>query len=443
VLDLAVRWLQDDDALLRQIDALVSKIDESERELASGDDPAESVSVHLLYGQLAVARRRYETLHAARDERAGETGPLLDSRPANAAGIRESLRPDEALLEYLVTADRIRLFVVTRDSIRLMVTLQTEANLINRVRLARDLVGHAPVAGTPSPVVLDALFEELLRPALRSGGLRGVRRLVVVPHGVLTYLPFAALRDDSTGRYLVEDYALVVLPSAGVLPALRQRNAFAGPLPRAAIFAPLPAELPATRAEAAAVSAALDHAVTQVGTAATELRFRQALAAGSIVHVASHAELDPSNPLFSAIAFAPRSDAFDDDGRFELHELLGMAVSSPLVFLSGCETGLGPAGSTSFARGEDYATLAQAVLYAGARNVVATLWRVEDDGAGAFATRFYEHLRFGDPVMALAHAQRDLLHSRYSAPFYWAPYMIAGDGGSLTGAQTPHAVSVR
>jgi hypothetical protein len=98
--------------------------------------------------------------------------------------------------------------------------------------------------------------------------------------------------------------------------------------------------------------------------------------------VASHAELDPSNPLFSAIAFAPHSTALDDDGRFELHELLGMAVSSPLVFLSGCETGLGPAGSTSFARGEDYATLAQAVLYAGARNVVATLWRVEDDGGG-------------------------------------------------------------
>ncbi|HEY6225027.1 MAG TPA: CHAT domain-containing protein, partial [Gemmatimonadales bacterium] len=175
----------------------------------------------------------------------------------------------------------------------------------------------------------------------------------------------------------------------------------------------------------------------------TERRFRQALAAGGIVHVASHAQLDPSNPLFSAVAFAPHSNATDDDGRFELHELLGLTVSSPLVFLSGCETGLGPAGSTSFARGEDYATLAQAVLYAGARNVVATLWRVEDDGAAAFAARFYEHLRYGDPVQALALAQRHLLHTRYSAPFYWAPYVIAGDGGSLTGAQTSHVASVR
>jgi len=119
-------------------------------------------------------------------------------------------------------------------------------------------------------------------------------------------------------------------------------------------------------------------------------------------------------------------------------------VSSPLVFLSGCETGLGPAGSTSFARGEDYATLAQSVLYAGARNVIATLWRVEDDGAAAFAARFYEHLRSGDPVTALALAQRDLLlHSRYNPPFYWAPYVIAGDGESLALAQTADVVSVR
>lgn len=442
-LDSAVQPLRDDDALLRQIDALVSKIDESERDLASEADPAESASVHLLYAQLAAARRGYERVHTAADERAGVTGALLDGSPSSAERIRASLRPDEALLEYLVTADRIRLFVVTRDSIRLVVTSQAEANLINRVRLARDLIGHASGAGTPSPVVLDALFDELLRPAVRSSALRGVHRLVIVPHGVLTYLPFAALRDDSTGRYLVEDYALVVLPSAEVLPALRQRPAFAGPLPRAAIFAPLPVELPASRAEAAAVAGSLDGATMRVGAGATELRFRQALTAGGIVHVASHAQLDPSNPLFSAIAFAPHADALDDDGRFELHELLGMAVSSPLVFLSGCETGLGPAGSTSFARGEDYATLAQAVLHAGGRNVIATLWRVEDDGAAAFAARFYERLRSGDPVMALALAQRDLLHSRYSAPFYWAPYVIAGDGESLTGAQTSHVVSVR
>ena len=75
----------------------------------------------------------------------------------------------------------------------------------------------------------------------------------------------------------------------------------------------------------------------------------------------------------------------------EVHEVVGLLVRSRLVFLSGCETGLGAAGARAFAAGEDYATLARAFHYAGAREVVATLWRVEDRGAAEFAAkiRFY------------------------------------------------------
>jgi CHAT domain-containing protein len=97
-------------------------------------------------------------------------------------------------------------------------------------------------------------------------------------------------------------------------------------------------------------------------------------------------------------------------------------VRSSLVFLSGCETGLGA--------GEDFATLARAFLYAGAGSVVATLWRVDDEAAAALAERFYPRLDAG-PSMALAMAQRELLADRrYRAPFYWAGYTLAGDGGA-------------
>ena len=96
--------------------------------------------------------------------------------------------------------------------------------------------------------------------------------------------------------------------------------------------------------------------------------------------------------MFSRLATAPgRSDDPADNGWLEVHEVLGISVRSSLVFLSGCETGLGAAWSTEFAAGEDFATLARAFLYAGARNVVATLWRVDDRGAAEFATRFYRH----------------------------------------------------
>jgi CHAT domain-containing protein len=67
-------------------------------------------------------------------------------------------------------------------------------------------------------------------------------------------------------------------------------------------------------------------------------------------------------------------------------------------------------------------------LYAGATNVIATLWRVEDNGAAAFADEFYQALGRSSPAAALAEAQRAMLsHERYSAPYHWAPYQLAGD----------------
>ena len=198
------------------------------------------------------------------------------------------------------------------------------------------------------------------------------------------------------------------------------------------VLAPVPAELPGTRAELVAVARAASSARRLVGPAATEAALRRALGRPGIVHVATHGVMNARSPMFSRLELAAGTGDADDDGRFEIHELLGMRVRSPLVFLSGCETALGTSWSTSFARGEDYATLAQAFLHAGAGDVVATLWRIDDDGAAAFAEAFYAALRTRTPLDALASAQRALLHdpryAAFSTPRYWAAYVIAGRG---------------
>jgi CHAT domain-containing protein len=99
-----------------------------------------------------------------------------------------------------------------------------------------------------------------------------------------------------------------------------------------------------------------------------------------------------------------------------------------LVFLSGCETGVGAAWSTNFRRGEDYATLAQAFLYAGARSVVATLWSIEDGAAAEFANRFYDARRSRPTPEALADAQRSMIRDpRFASPYDWAAYGLTGD----------------
>jgi CHAT domain-containing protein len=163
-----------------------------------------------------------------------------------------------------------------------------------------------------------------------------------------------------------------------------------------------------------------------------------------MVHLATHAELNPRNPLFSGIELAPSADRSDSDRRLEVHEILDLRIGSPLVFLSGCETGVGASLATDFVPGEDYATLARAFLYAGARNVIATLWRVEDQGAAEFAARFYRYFPASPPPEALALAQRDMLaDARYRAPYYWAGYLVSGEGEVAPGTQNRAGLSVR
>jgi CHAT domain-containing protein/tetratricopeptide (TPR) repeat protein len=427
----AARDLTEQQVLLRRIDVLVAKLGEVNETEPTERGPETAVTASELARRLQEARGEYEALVSrARAKDQGATA-LLGGSGSSAEDIRRALRPGEVLLEYLVTPDRVLIFALTPTSLRVLSSPIAASDLAGRVRLARDLFGQRQVPPDESRQVAEALHEILVGPVERSGVLAGVTRIAVVPHGVLNYLPFAALRNPETGHVVVEDYSLWTLPNAAALPRLRagRRPAPGNVGPPGVVYAPDPERLPATRVEAAGVRRALARATVRLGHDASEKSVREALARGDLVHVASHGVLNTVNPLFSRIDLARRSERSDDDGRLEVHELLDLPIRSPLVYLSGCETGLGLAWSTDFAPSEDFTTLGQSFLYAGARNVVATLWRIEDAGAAEFAERFYGHLRRLSPADALAAAQRDIKEDpRYGTPYYWAAYFLMGEG---------------
>ena len=426
------RSMVEAERLLRRIDTLVARLREAQQ-TRSPERSVESADDTSLGNQLAAARREYETWleRAAREDAAGSA--ILGGTRTDAAAVRRSLAPEEALLEYIVTDERLLVFVVTRDSVR-SVTIDVGAHeLANRVRLARELVARRDGNVNQGTSVLRALYRILLRDALALLPAGRTERLLIVPHQTLAYLPFAALLDEATGEHLVERFTLLQLPTASVLPALRSSaRRSAGPAPlRSFALAPFPDALPATRGEASQFLRAVRPADALIGARATEAALRNALGRGGIVHVATHGVMNAKNPMFSRLELAVGSDdeASDDDGRFEVHELLGLAVQSPLIFLSGCETSLGPAWSTSFDRTDDYTTLAQAFLFAGARNVVGTLWRITDESAARFAEFFYGALESRPAPDAVAIAQRRMLRdARFNAPYYWAGYQVSGDG---------------
>jgi CHAT domain-containing protein len=343
------------------------------------------------------------------------------------------------LVEYFVTSNRLVIFAVTPRGLIVRQVDETDTSLGSRVHLVRGLLrrrgGDDAARG-----VLTALYDLLVQPLVESGALETARRLIIVPHGPLAYLPMSALLDRRTGRYVAERYAIIHLSTAAVLPRLRAAGVIQqGDVRLAAeIFAPFTDSLAATRSEADAIHRIIAAGRVYLGNAATKSSVRHALESSAIVHIATHAHMNQRNPLFSAIELAGESTAArNGDSRLEVHELLGMRIHSPLVFLSGCETALGGAWSTRFDTGEDYTTLAQTLLYAGAGNVVATLWRIDDTGAADFASRFYASLRDGAAPEALANAQRAMLADpRYRSPYYWAAYQTSGSGLPLNRANS-------
>jgi CHAT domain-containing protein/tetratricopeptide (TPR) repeat protein len=426
--------------LLDQIDALVVAIAENE-----GYEDA--VAVRELSERLEDHRSEYERLTIQTGERLGRATARGRSDVAADAvrdAVRDALRADEVLVEYFLTAERLVAFRVTRDGIHAAYVPVSAEQLADRVRLARELLADRQTSPELARQVLGTLHRDLLGSADVIAPDVDIRRVFVVPHGALTYLPFAALREPATGRYLVEDVAVASLPSARALVALRSRKPEAIPALAVAAFAPEPVGLPASGIEVEAVRTTLD-GMAYLGAKATEGRLRRALEHDPIVHVAAHGVMNARSPFFSRIELARANGALhDDDGRLELHELPEISVASQLVFLSGCETGVGAAWATVFDQGEDYATLDRAFLAAGARNVVATLWPVEDEGAAEFARRFYAALSTFEPAEALARAQRDILAGgRWNHPYYWAGYRLAGSGDLRASAQMVAGMSVQ
>jgi CHAT domain-containing protein len=335
------------------------------------------------------------------------------------------------LLEYLVADDRLIVFAATSAGVTAYEVDESAQGLASRVQLARDLLqrrgGEAEARG-----VLGALYDIVMGPVARAGLLKPGASLIIVPHHVLTYIPFAALVNPATARYVAQDHVILNVPTSAVLPVLRGIAAANDRRrPRAEVFAPLQQELPGTISEAQSVGRAMRGTITRTGRTATEARLRTALTTGGIVHVASHARLNTRNPLFSYVELAPGLRGEADNGRLEVHELLGGGLNAALVFLSGCETAVGRSWATQFDTGEDYATLGQAFLMAGARNVVATLWRIDDEGAAEFARQYYGALQGNNYAEAIALAQRLMLRDvRYRSPYFWAAYQVMGGGGA-------------
>ena len=380
-----------------------------------------------------------EATRAAYEELLAHRAPSPDARMLGGTRVelrevQSQLARNEALFTFVAGPERIDLFVVRPSGVTYRAVPLGDRMIAGRIRVVRELLAGTR-RSTDAVVALGEMYDLLVGPALRSRALEGVQRIRIVPHGSLAALPFAALWDRATGRFLIEDRVITYLPSVAALGVGRRRSAAAGDV---IAFAPFPETLPGTYREARAIERALGGADLRLGAASSELALRTALDRGRSIHIASHGEFNTQNPLFSRMLIGRAvADDAPNDGRLEVHEILGLHTTSPLVFLSGCETGLGTTDGP-FAQAIEESSLAQAFLVAGAGTVVATLWSVDDADAERLAESFYRHLAGGlSPEDALASAQREAIRRR-SGGFTWGAYAVSG-----TSRANPRAVSVQ
>ena len=377
---------------------------------AGEDDAAEGRA------EAEAAERGYrEFLDRVRKENL-EQASLMTVEPVNVPELQALLPEGTTLVEYLVGRHSVLAWVVGRSAITVVRLPIARDQLVSEVRaFRRGIEGQAPLPDARKQA--EALHEGLFAPVRPH--IKG-SRVVVVPHDVLHYLPFGALRSKA-GRWLVEDYTLSTLPSASVLKFLEvKRSAGAGRV--LAIGNPdlgSALNLRYAEREARAVGDRYAGADVLVRQDATETRTKSLIDGARLLHFATHGELNERDPLASSLLLAPGGG---NDGRLEVREIFGLDLTAQLVVLSACETGLG-----QLSTGDELVGLQRAFLYAGSPAVVTTLWKVDDRASFALMREFYDQLAKLDAGQALQAAQRAAM-KEFPHPFAWAAFGLTGVG---------------
>jgi len=389
--------------------------------------------------------------------------------------------PPRAALDKLATDFRAQL--IPSKLQRRIVGIDVAADEQRGLGIA---AGPNPADAAALIAASNALYKAVVEPA---GAAIANKRLLVVADGALNYVPFEALvtspdtADFASAPYLIKTNEIVYTPSASVIGAIRQQTTkpsgramlvVADPVfnsvdnraksagtstspsdtrglglasavadvaglaggaatatPNTANMMGLPlARLNGTRAEAEQISKL---AKSSGGSADVWLDLNASeenietrdTTKYRVIHIATHGLLDAERPQFTGLVLSLIGNK-NQDGFLRTDEVFNLRLGAPLVMLSACETGLGKEK-----RGEGVMGLTRAFIYAGAPTVGVSLWSVADKSTAELMTEFYKRLLASDTASASAsmrEAQLAMISGKkYSAPFYWAPFVLVGD----------------
>ncbi|HKP78157.1 MAG TPA: CHAT domain-containing protein, partial [Phenylobacterium sp.] len=474
------------DARVRQ--ALAGQVPQIEGQLAQAlpqDDPAKAARVG---AALDAVGRELASLDARLLKDNPKYPEIISPPPLSIAEAQKRLKPGEGMLFIVPTGDDVHVFALSRTRVAWRRIENGQAQLEGRIRALRCQVDDGACGGKVRPAseghvapfdlqVAYSLYRDLVLPV--EGALGGVDRLFVTTSGVfaslpLGLLPIAAPADGKTNSqalaatsWLADRYALTTLPSVNSLrttaPSTRpaaQRWAFVGygdpaiegltpgaPTDAKAAnpaFAPLPGTADELRAMARTLGAPQTR--LHLGGKATEASIKSSreIATAGVVAIATHGLLSHEIQGLGEpglVLTPPAKPDGQDDGVLTASEAAALELTADWVILSACNT----AGSDGEPGADSLSGLARAFLYAGARALLVSHWRVFDDATAALTVQTLA-IQKADPRLSKAQALQKAMHTvrtgrlpdgsplpgwraEWAHPAYWAPFVvIAADG---------------
>ncbi len=341
----------------------------------------------------------------------------------------QTLPPGLTVVHYAVSSGSLAIWATDREGSEYRAASDgLAARLVDLVRGVRSSTGE-PDAWRRQAA---QLFDLLVRPWLT--GLDEGNAIVLIPDKSLFAVPFSALIDRETGRYLAQDLQLTVAPSAGFLLHAMERLRHDASFGKSTLVVADPAfdrraypeldRLPAALGEGHRIREYLADSELMTGVEATRRAFLAAAPDHGYLHVAAHGIADVDHPDRSRLLLTP--DAPGASGEVFARDLRELSLARVrLVTLAACETAAG--GLLEY---EGAMSLVRPFLAAGVPAVVGALWKVDDNEAAELFSRFYRRLDAGEsPARALRSAQVEALTTspaEHGAPPGWAAFQLIG-----------------
>jgi len=345
--------------------------------------------------------------------------------------LQGSLEDDEAAIEYFTTRDDISAFVVTPEHVtvsRSIASRRSVEQVLSALRFQLEKFNYGATyaneyfeqLNSAANQCLARIYLDVFAPIERL--VRG-RRLILIPHGPLHYVPFHALVNR--GGYLIDQFEISYAPSATVLRLCCERAVRTGARhatkthARSGNAGTLVAlgleqdDLPGVTGEIESLAALFPGAVTLTGSDATRGNLLRQAPRARFLHLASHGYFRRDNPMFSFLKLA--------DSQLNFYSLLDLKLSAELVTLSACHTGV-----NKVFPGDELHGLMRGFLHAGAPSLVASLWATSDASTAALMKQMYSGLRAGLPKRTALRDAQLAVKDEYGHPYYWAPFFLMG-----------------